>query len=72
MENKTIKICKDCKYFDKKFFNDPECLHPELSIVSLVEGKVSHEKCKYLRMFDSPGMLGKSICGVDGYYFEPK
>jgi len=75
VDNKTMKLCIDCKYFvhskANKFFSlpkPPECLHPKNIETNLVTGR---KHFKY-----SPDSLRAELavesCNKDGRWFEPK
>lgn len=59
----TVKICKDCQFYKKSFWDGDNCQHPQSVFVNPINGKTHHCSCSSMR---------SGICGWDAKLFEKK
>ena len=59
-----IKLCKNCKYFNKFFY---VCIHPSIAEISFIDGEPLPEEknhCQFVRK-------DEARCGKEAKLFEP-
>ena len=59
------KLCVNCYHYSKKVGMPPECTHPSVVSLDLVDGTISGPSCSSRRVGKS-----KTTCGVDGKHWE--
>lgn len=63
---KKLKLCVDCRWFQKSEGGAPLCNHEDAVHVNLVTGQQTRLSCRSLREMLEFG------CTRDGKWFEPK
>ena len=63
--SEDVKLCKDCKYSHKGFFDTLYSCHNPNHGVNLVSGKVLWHSCAFSREYPSQ-------CSQEAKWFEPR
>ena len=76
MKTTTLKLCRDCKYYNDKH---ESCTHPNLISINLVTGIPEYKEqrssgyCSNQRSFSRfESLLLVDACGKKGKWFEAK